>query len=30
MFAVHGDWRILVQNNYVLQWLLEWRSSYSI
>ena len=21
MFAVHGDWRILVQNNYVLQWL---------
>ena len=20
MFAVHGDWRILVQNNYVLQW----------
>lgn len=20
MFAVHGDWRILVQKNYVLQW----------
>lgn len=20
MFSVHGDWRILVQNNYVLQW----------
>lgn len=20
MFAVHGDWRILVKDNYVLQW----------
>ncbi|MFT5814936.1 MAG: hypothetical protein ACI9VT_002705 [Psychroserpens sp.] len=20
MFTVHGDWKILVKNNYVLQW----------